>query len=514
MALQQYVQTLAFGDLAYLAPELTLVIAAVVLALLGLFLPRKDHASLHGGLTVFALALSAVFVLWRMVDMSGIPEGGDGRLIQLLNESYRIDQFANVMKLILLSGTALVVLMSLGSVRREDISNTEEYYYLYLPAVLGAMVMVSAGDFITLFVGLELLSITSYVLVGIRRKQMQSSEGAFKYVVIGGISSAFILYGMSFFYGISGTTQISMIREELMASAYPFEAMIYVGFFLLFVGLAIKIAAAPFHTWAPDVYQGAPTPVTAFLAVVSKGAGLAILFRLTYSLFYGIGDSMPIHSDVFLTLLVTAAIAMVIGNMAALKQRNMKRLLAFSGVANAGYLLVPIGLELGGVHSSGVAEFMYYLIAYLFMNIGAFAVLAAVSRTEGHDEMDGFAGMYYRAPWTAAAMLLLLLSLAGIPVTGGFFGKLYIVWGAVQAHAYWVAAVMIVTSVISFYYYFSIARQMFMRGVSETRLEVTAPLGLVIWLCAAVSVLLGLFPGAVLRWLDAVVSLTVDLFIF
>lgn len=498
------------SDLAYLAPELTLVISAVILSLLDLFMPRRANRSILGWLSLLGVILSAVFVILRLNPVEPI---------QLLNQSYRIDDFANLLKLVFLGGTALVIFMSLGSVREEEIPHVGEYYYLLLPATLGTMIMASSGDLITLFVGLELLSITSYILVGMRKANWRSNEGAFKYMVNGGISSAMILYGMSFLYGMSGSTNISEINTALAQNAASFSALIYVAFFLLLAGFGFKIAAAPFHTWAADVYQGAPTPISAYLAVVSKGAGFAILFRVMYGVFYQISNDaaspvIPIGQDILTSLAVLAAAAMIVGNLVALRQKNMKRLLAFSGVANAGYLLVPIATQFSMVHFTNFSEFIFYLIAYLFMNIGAFAVVMIIEKTENTEEMSGFSGLYYRAPWTAVAMILLVLSLAGLPVTGGFFGKIFIMLGTLENRMYWLAAIMIITSVLSYFYYFGIIRQMFMRGGNEAgEVKPALPLTITMWLCALAGLFLGFYPQGVLRYIQEIFTLGTDLFI-
>lgn len=503
---------LMLSDLQYLAPELTLVISAVLLAVLDLVMPaRISRRGILGGIGLLSLAVSAAFVIYYMID---INNGGSN--VQLLNNSYRVDDYANIFKLILLTGTALIFIMSFGYIRKEDIEHTGEYYYLFLPATLGAMIMASSGDLITLFVGLELLSITTYIMVGLRKKNKLSNESAFKYLVTGSIATAFILYGMSFLYGMSGTTNIAMIQQELSYFDPSMSALLYVSFFLMLAGFGIKIAAAPFHTWAPDVYQGAPTPITAYLAVVSKAAGFAIMLRVLYNVYFYVGSAeTPIFLDMFKSISVVAAVSMIIGNALALRQKNMKRLLAYSGIANAGYLLVPLGNQMGGLHSSNFTEMIFYLIAYLFMNLGAFAVLMAISRAEGHDEMSGFAGLYYRAPWTAVAMTILVLSLAGLPVTGGFFGKFYIMLGTVNVQQYWLAAIMIVTSVASFYYYFSIIRQMFMRrGTDEGSFSLGAPLAITVWICTIATLLLGLLPRWVIQFIESIYHIGEDFFMF
>ncbi|AFH59185.1 NADH-quinone oxidoreductase subunit N [Paenibacillus caseinilyticus] len=498
-------QLLTAADLALLAPELTLVAASVVLALLDLVLPKSSSRHVLGWLSFVSILLSAYFVVSMLHPAE--PK-------QLLQFSYRVDDFAGVLKLVLLAGAGLITFMSIGSVKEEDIPHLGEFYYLILPATLGGMIMASSGELITLFVGLELLSITSYILVAMRKRNLQSNEGAFKYIVLGGISSAIILYGMSFLYGMTGSTVIAEINAGLGQASQGMLPLMYLSFFLLLAGFGFKVAAAPFHMWAPDVYQGAPTPVTAYLAVVSKAAAFAILFRVIYNVF-GVGELMgqPFQQDVLLSLTVVAAIAMVAGNFVALRQSNLKRLLAYSGVANSGYLLVPIATHFSLVHYSNFSEFAFYLIAYLFMNIGIFAVLMILEGATGDSELKSLAGLYYRAPWTAVATVLLVLSLAGLPLSGGFFGKLYIMFGTMQTQHYWLAAVLIGTSVVSFYYYFGFIRQMFMRSNEEAgEIRIPLTLGITMWLCAGASLLLGVIPHVVLGYIDSIFSLTKDLF--
>jgi NADH-quinone oxidoreductase subunit N len=496
---------LQFADLALLGPELTLVIAAIVLSLLDLFMPRSVNRTVLGWLSVVSLIVSAVFVLLSLNPAE--PK-------QLLLLSYRVDDFANIFKLVLLVGAALIAFMSLGSVKEDEIPHVGEFYYLLLPATLGGMIMASSGDLITLYVGLELLSITSYILVAMRKHNAQSNEASFKYVVLGGISSAFILYGMSFLYGLSGSTAISDINTALGSGLMSMPGLVYLSFFLMLAGFGFKIAASPFHMWAPDVYQGAATPVTAFLAVVSKAAAFAIVFRVMYGIFaYGAVMDQPFHGDVLMSLMVLAAIAMIAGNFIALRQNNMKRLLAYSGIANTGYLLVPIAVQFSLTHYSNFSELIFFLFAYLFMNIGAFALLMIMENSTGDENLSGLSGLYFRAPWTAVGAVIIVLSLAGLPVTGGFFGKLYIMFGAMQTQHYWLPAVMIGTSVVSFYYYFGLIRQMFMRSDYESKdIVIKAPVGITLWLCVAVTLVMGFYPQGVLGWIESVFTMSQDLF--
>ncbi|QJD85291.1 NADH-quinone oxidoreductase subunit N [Cohnella herbarum] len=507
-------QTLSWSDTWYLAPEIVLSGFAFLLVILDLLLPKRINRDIIGWLTLLGIVIAAVFVVLLLLSLGdGDASDSAATSYNLLAGSYRVDDFGNLLKLIFLGASAFIVFSSLGTVRDEDVPIKGELYYLMLPAVLGAMVMSSSGDLITLFVGLELLSITTYILVATRKKSKLSSEAAFKYVVTGGVASAFILYGMSFLYGLTGGTNVVAIAQGLDSAVENAEALLYIGFFLMIAGFAVKLALAPFHAWAADVYQGAPTPVTAFLAIVAKGAAFAMLYRIFMNTaFMTSAASSMLKKDVFIALAVLAAAAMIVGTVGALRQRNVKRLLALSGVANAGILLTPIAINLTEMHASLFSEFLYFLVAYAFMNVGAFSVLTIVSRDSGNETLSGFAGLYHRAPWTAVAMTILLCSLAGLPVTGGFFGKLFILFGTIQTHTYWLGAVLLVTTVISYAVYFTLIRQMYMRsGTVDSGLKMSAPSAISIGLCTIATLILGFFPVPILDWIDQVFSLTSEL---
>lgn len=516
-------QTLTWHDAWYLSPEITLTIAALFLIVLDLLLPRRANRDIIGWLAIFGLAVAAMFVVWLMVDLKAAgdadPTNPMASIHALLGGTYRLDDFGALLKLVFLGATGFIILGSLGGARRAAASSVKgEMYYLLLPAVLGAMVLASSADMVTLYVGLELLSITTYVLVGLRKRSGLSAEGAFKYLVSGGIGSAFILYGMSFLYGVTGETNLFAIGSGIDAAIADYRALVYVAFFLMTAGLGVKLALAPFHAWAADVYQGAPTPVTSFLAVVSKGAVFAMLYRIFMNSVFQAQEDAWLRHDLYLGLAVIAAAAMIVGTAGALRQRNVKRLLALSGVANAGILLTPVALELTTLHASLFSEFIYYLLAYVVMNVGAFAVLTVVSRT-GDGEGDGaegetltnFAGLYHRAPWTAVGMTVLLCSLAGLPITGGFFGKLFILFGTVQTGTYWLAAILLVTTIVSYAVYFAFIRQMYIRsGAEESAVSVPVPTGIAIWLCVAITLALGFLPGPVVDLIDSVFSIPFD----
>ncbi|MGG4493320.1 NADH-quinone oxidoreductase subunit NuoN [Brevibacillus reuszeri] len=476
-------------DWSYLLPEFIILGFATLLSLLDLFAGKRLGKQVIGWLSLVGVVLAAVFVFVNVNTLE--------KPYSYMADMIRIDDYGNAFKLLFLAGTAFALLISLSYLKKGDVQHSGEYYYLLLTGLLGAMVMASSADLITLFVGLELLSLSSYVLVGLRKKSLQSNESAFKYVVSGGIATAITLFGMSYIYGLTGTThiyEISMRLAEAGMAGYQF--LVYVAFAFLVVGLAFKISAAPFHMWTPDVYQGAPTPITAFLAVVSKAAGFSLLFRVVMISFFNVTDGVGrfFFQEGSLYLGLMAAASMIIGNTMALRQTNVKRMMAYSGIAQAGYLLVPFVPPTTLFFS----EVIFYLFAYLLVSFGAFAVIMVVAQEQQTEDLKGFAGLYHRSPIMAVAMSIFLLSLAGIPVTAGFFGKFYLFMGALAQENYWLSAIMIVTSVISYYYYFGIIRQMYMRpGATEAQMRVPRGIWVFVLVMAVATVFFGAFPGLI-----------------
>ncbi|MEW9032288.1 MAG: NADH-quinone oxidoreductase subunit N, partial [Planifilum fimeticola] len=413
-------------DWTVMAPELILVAAAALMTLIDLVMKERWDRRWLGALGLAAVLAAGAFVV----------TGFGGKPYEILGNTYRVDDFALTFKALILGGTALVLLLSFAHLGREEVQDQGEYYYLLLSAALGGMIMASSADLITLFVGLELLSISSYILVGVRKKRTDSGEAAWKYVILGGASSAFILYGMSFLYGMAGSTNLFVVQQRLVeAYTQGYESFVYLSLFLMIVGFGFKVASAPFHTWA---YQGAPTPVTGFLAVVSKTAAFAFVFRIlivAYLQPFQMGMWLEIAGPL---LLILAGASMIVGNAVALRQTNAKRLLAYSSIAHAGYLLVPLAVW----GFSFFESTLYYLLAYLLMTIGAFAVLMIVEKNEKSEDIAAFAGLYQRSPLLAVAMTILLVSLAGIPVTAGFFGKFYILVNALSSAKLWIALIM------------------------------------------------------------------------
>ncbi|MCF6410950.1 NADH-quinone oxidoreductase subunit NuoN [Pseudalkalibacillus salsuginis] len=471
-------------DWGIMAPEFTILIVATLLSLMDLFMPNKTSRK---PLALLGIAGVIIAIVFSVLQIGTEPTS-------ILFDTYRFDAFALAFKLLFLVATGLILLLAIDYEGEREWEFRGEFFYLLLTALLGAMMMASSADLITLFVGLELLSISSYILAGIRKNNLHSNEAAFKYVVNGGIATAITLFGMSYIYGLTGSTNLYEISEALTNPAVEQNAFLLVmAFVMLLVGLAFKIAAAPFHMWAPDVYQGSATPVTAFLSVVSKSAGFALILKMFLITFLSVQGW---HNAIILELqpyiAVIAGVTMVVGNVVALRQRNIKRMFAYSSIAHAGYVLVPfVSLSLLVFKMT-----WFYLLAYLLMNIGAFAVIQFVTEKERSEDFTAFSGLYKRAPWVAVMMAVFILSLAGLPFTAGFIGKFGIFMSSLGTGHYVLASVMIATTVISYVYYFNILVQIFFRKGEVDRLLPSIGLLIVMIICGAGTIFFGIYPGA------------------
>jgi NADH-quinone oxidoreductase subunit N len=407
-----------------------------------------------------------------------------------------VDPFASVFSVLILLSSFLVLLFTLDWSAKSRVA--AEHTYLILFAVVGALAMATATDLVTLYVGLELLSVASYVLVAVRTHSIHSVEGGIKYMLMGALGSAVLLYGMSFIYGISGSTnlmQLSSMGTQMFAS-YP--SITVLGFLLMLMGMGFKLSLVPFHMWTPDAYAGAPTPITSFLATLSKTASFAMLLRMLIFIFNGPG------AHLFYWAGIIAAVTMIVGNFIALPQRNMKRLLAFSSVAQAGYILVPFALF-------GVAQaqdwtglfdsISFYLFAYTFMTVGAFAIVYLVERDKGSLDSDALIGLYQRSPWLAIALTIFVLSLAGMPLTAGFLGKFYIFVDTLHFSTMWLGIVLFATSVVSFFYYIGWLRKVFQKEpVGEvTALTASPVMHTLVALCVLGTLALGIVPAVLLH---------------
>lgn len=471
-----------------LAPELTIVILATVITIADLVMRGRGERKAFAWLSVIGIIIAVYFTTKQF----GEPQ-------YIVNHTYQVDSFAALFKIIFLVGTGIVFIMSLNYIDKKEIKHDGELYYLLLTALLGAMMMASSANIITLYIGLELLSVSSYIMTGIRKDNLKSNEAAYKYVITGGVSSAIFLFGTSYIFGLTGTTNLVEMQrgvEAALASGYDFY--VYLGFFLMFVGLTYKISIVPSYMWAPDVYEGAPTPVTAFLSVISKAAGFAMIIRIFLTVFKDF-----YIDNITMYIAVLSAITMIVGNTLALRQTNVKRIFALSSVAQAGYIVIPMATitSLAGIDQN-ISNIIYYLFAYLLMNLGAFTIITIVNKDANTEDIKSFAGLYHRAPKLGIAMTFFLLSLAGLPVTAGFIGKFYIFINALDSQYIWLALIMVVTSVISYFYYFNIIRQMYMRpGHTEAKLKVPFSLQFVVLIAFLGVLLIGLFPNSVLDFI-------------
>ena len=434
----------AYGDLMLaLLPELVLTAWTLVL-LLWVAWRHRTVADLRiaGWLALAALASTAAAAWWLWWNRAGIA-GLPGMIA--------VDDFRWVADWIFLGAAALTVLISFSYLEREQLF-AAEYYVLLLFGTLGMMVMAGGTDLMVIFLGLELMSVAVYVLAGFDRKRARSAEAALKYFLLGAFASGFLLYGIALIYGATGTTNVAFIGAQVSLLGSP-GVMLLAGLALLLVGFGFKIAAVPFHMWAPDVYDGAPTPVTAFMASGVKAAAFAALFRVMLQGFAAVAA----WHDILWWL---AAVTMIGGNLFALAQRSLKRMLAYSSVAHAGYLLVAV---VAGT-TAATAAFIVYAIAYTLMTLGAFAVLAAKGRGGESDvAIDDLAGLSARRPWLAFALAVCMLSLLGFPGTAGFIGKWYILIAATSAGQNVLAAILVVTSVVSAGYYLPVIMAMYMK---------------------------------------------------
>ena len=479
-------------DLYLLSPELSMAGLATVLLLLDLVVSRK---SLILGLGVAGLVVPLGFsiALWFTVGDDAAAENTG-----VLAGTLVVDKFALFFKFLFIGAAAVVGLMSVEYLQRIEKFRTE-FYALVLYSATGMMLMAATVELITLYISLELSSLPLVALAAFLRDG-RSSEGGMKFLVLGGISSAILLYGMVFVFGFTGTTYLDLIAERIgdlsAASDQPLGSYALVlGVGLMIAGFGFKITAVPFQMWAPDVYEGAPTPVTAFLSVASKAAGFAIILRVFYVAFPVETLSLE-WSAVFAAL---AALSMTVGNLVAIAQSNIKRLLAYSTIAHGGYLMVglaALAARTGGDDVDfGPSGVLFYMAGYAMMNLAAFAVVIAISNRINSDKIADYAGMAKRAPYLAAALAFALLSLTGIPPTVGFITKVYVFGAAVNAGLEWLVVVGVINSVISAYYYFGIIKTMYLsKPKSDEPIDSEFPIRLAVGVTVAGVLVFGVYP--------------------
>jgi NADH-quinone oxidoreductase subunit N len=463
-------------------PEIGLLVLAGLILLTDLVLPGDQHRVL-GWLTAGGLFLIAVLAIF-----AGQP-GAEPTL--LWGGMLRFDWLAFIFKIIFLFGAAITALFAMDVDR---LGARGEFYLLLLISTVGMSLMASAGDLILLYLAIETTSIPLYVLAGFLLRDKKSTESGFKYLFFGALTSTIMLYGFSLLYGFAGTTSIydlALIFQEGEIALAPLLGALL----LVMVGFGFKISAVPFHFWAPDVYEGAPTPVTGFLSTASKAAGFAVLMRVLLVAFPESSQTMPYWTVVVAILSVAS---MTLGNSLALAQRNIKRLLAYSSIAHAGYALIGVV----AFSPLGMTSVVYYLAAYMLTNLAAFGVVVAFSKVVGSDEIADYAGLSRRAPWLSIVLLVAFLSLAGMPPLGGFIGKVLVFAAAVNAQYYWLAFVGIINSIVGLYYYLTVLKVVYLyRSEKEGEpLPVSRPYALALTVLTVGIILMGTLMAPFFEW--------------
>jgi NADH-quinone oxidoreductase subunit N len=470
-----------------LSPEIAVTVLALSVLLVEIFRLQIDPRRL--GYWIAGVVL--LILVWTWCPLSQMPDGGtftlsDGQVI------YQVDSFALFFKRFFLLATVFLLVMSVEFSGQLESAPTE-YYSLILFACVGMLLAASVVDFIMLFVSLELITVTFYVLTGYLRRQTASLEAGVKYLVIGAVASAFLLFGITFLFGTTGTTNFAEIATYAKEPDWSYKF----GIVLVLVGLGFKIASVPLQVWAPDVYQGAPTTTTAFLAVGSKAAGFALLLRL-----FSVG--LVPNQGIGTTLIaVISALTILYGNLGAIPQRNLKRLLGYSSIGHAGYMLM--GIAAGSM--LGMSAVLFYLFAYLFTTLTAFMVLVAVSNKVGSDDIEAYKGLAKRSPMLAAAMSISMVSLAGVPPLAGFFGKFLLFGAALESRLYGLIVVALIGVGASLYYYLGVIRVMYFAETKDTTIfKISLPLKACLAITMVAVFFIGIFQSPVVSRVEKAVE--------
>lgn len=465
--------TLSFADLLLLLPEIVLTCWLCIVVIVDFAVPRLPKEQLAILSITGLLATLGCLVWFDMTHVSGA----------LFGNMFVLDRMAIFFKIFIVGSTALVILASIQYVERFRFFRGE-YYVLVVMSALGMMFMSSANDLLSLFVSLEFSTLGFYILVGYLREDLASNEAGLKFFILGVFAAGLLAYGISLVYGETG----KLVFSEMNLSATPGAI---IGFLLIFAALGFKIGAVPFHSWIPDTYHGAPTPVTAYLSIAPKGAAFAILLRI---FFVALASFKPMW---VILLVAVSILSMTYANIVAIAQRNIKRLLAYSGIAQVGNVL--IGLAAGT--KMGNDAILFYLLAYLFANLGAFAVVIAVSHAIGSDDIDDYNGLNRRSPFLAFSMLLFLLSLAGVPPLAGFIGKLYIFIAAIKEGLYTLITVGLINIVISMYYYLIVVKKMYINEpTNPSPVTISGPMKAVVYVGLAGTLVIGIYPQPFIDW--------------
>src|SRR6478752_5958734 len=461
-------------DYIRILPEIVLSLFGILVMVLDPLVDEEKSQKALGYIS-FVGTVAALLATWYMAQSPGLA----------FSNIVRVDSFSTFFTFLVIAIAAVVILTSFEYMAVQRI-RAGEYYALILFSVVGMALMASAVELVMIFIGLEISSISTYILAGFRRHEASSSESSLKYFLLGSFATAFFLYGVALMFGATGSTNIDIISQRLQST--PVGLLVYAAMAMMFVGLGFKVAIAPFHIWTPDVYEGAPAPVVGFMSTAPKAAAFAVLLRVMFE----------VNAPGRLGLIwVTAALSMTLGNVGALVQQNVKRLLAYSSIAHAGYTLVAFA----ALPNNGVPAAMFYTASYAAMNVGAFAVVSHLAGAgERYVTLDDYAGLGRRSPVLAATLTIFLLSLIGIPMTGGFFAKFYVFSAALQANLVGLTIIGVINSAVGAYYYLRIIVMMSMR---EARTEVPVmkvPAGIAaaLVITVAATIYLGVLPGRVL----------------
>jgi NADH-quinone oxidoreductase subunit N len=496
-------------DWGLILPQFAVFVTAIVLSLVDAFLPKRYHYTWMTAISLIGYGIGLLLLFQQ-----------DGKDESTFYGLFRADGLTVFLTLIILSAAILTVLISASYVEHlEGRMPLSEFYTLLAFSVLGALVTSAAGDLVMLFIGIELSSLATYILTAFAKRRETALEGALKYYLLGIFASAILLYGMAWIYGASGSTNLDTISQSIASTIQGqdnLDAALLLGLLLLIVGLGFKMAAVPFHFWTPDAYDGAPTPVTGFMSVVPKAAAFAATVRI---LIQGLG---PLRDDWVNLIAVLALITMVFGNVVAISQRSIKRMLAYSSIAHTGYMLAGLaayntgtGFSSGTEAQQGVSSVLYYMLAYAFMNIGAFAIIVWVQHRGDGLDLDNFRGLSSRAPLIALAMTVFMVSLMGIPPTIGFYAKYYVIVALIDADLLWLALAIVVMSAISAFFYLRVVAVMYFSAPDENvetsdREWKTPMLNVGIAGMVVAVILLGLFSGGIVdladKWETAVTA--------
>ncbi len=482
------------NSIKYFIPELVIIVTVLISIIADLFYTKKK-SYLVGNWVLGGLIISLITVLMH----------NENNVLTLFTDMVTLEPFAVYFKVIILIATVLVVAMSRFNNEFKDY-RTGEYYILIAIMVFGMMLMVSSVDMIMIYLAIETVSIMSFILAGYLKKEKRSNESSLKYIIYGAFSSGLMLFGMSILFGLTGSTKLCLIGNNIALLNGSADFALIISFVLILAGFAYKISAVPFHFWTPDVYEGAPTTITAFLSVAPKAAGFAVLIRFFHIVF---GDAGALQAGSWLTqvelpwdqiLALMAVITMTLGNVVAIQQDNLKRMLAYSSIAHAGYLLMVLPV----LSTDSIYAIMFYLFVYVLMNLGAFFTVIAVKNKTGGETFADFKGIGWKMPIIGLVMAVFMFSLTGLPPTAGFIGKFYLFAALIEGGTqfYWLAFVGVFNSVISLYYYMRVVKVMYFDGEPQKTLtNPIFPVTLILTVLAGLIIIFGIYWSPLADWI-------------